>query len=345
MMAEKNVRLLGEIRKLITNVIFKEGGVYLPEIGEIKIEGGDTKSKSFSHSKEKRGKSRSLVSVIAQRGNCTEEQALTVYNRWMEQVKVGDVFEIDGIAMVAENQFKVSSELEEKLNPKPKVEPKAPASPSKTQKAPESQKAKKEPQKQKKKKAPKKEKKKSPIWGVAATIAAIAVIGVAISGLLKTATKEVVAEQETAQTPQTLPELSEQRPVAPIEEPKQEQPKQEQAEPKAQPANKIVSKARYAERERVVDALQRATERATEEPKRFKVVCGVYSSQINAGRMALDIEYRVKGVDVTPTLYERGDSYMVVIFESNWVKECSQFINDVASKYYTTTWIFDQQRN
>ncbi|MFI3304990.1 MAG: cell envelope integrity protein TolA [Rikenellaceae bacterium] len=90
-----------------------------------------------------------------------------------------------------------------------------------------------------------------------------------------------------------------------------------------------------------VERLQ-ATLTESTTPMTYRVVCGIFRSQRNAGRMILDIECKL-GERAIPRVYLRDNKYMVTIFEADNFRECSQYISTVAIKHYESTWVYNSK--
>ncbi len=187
-MKQQNSRMVVEVNKIIANALLSDGGIYLPNIGSLSIVSSSSKEgnpiRDITVQPEARHKS--ITTVISERGNCTEQQAEQVYNKWLKVVKAEEKIAILGIGEIEKDgKFTLTPQMFSKLNP---VQVKAePAEPQPVEK-PKSEKPKSE--KTEKKSKVKAEKKSTPatppkkrgdsegsnsgyIWGVLAAIAII----------------------------------------------------------------------------------------------------------------------------------------------------------------------------
>ncbi len=373
MSEENDKKLVGEINKLITNILANDGGVYLPEVGSLSIEKQKKKSIIRVVKFTTKEQHRSLVSVIAERGNCTEEQAQQVYDKWYKLVKSEDTVTIAGVGTVEKGVFSVALILANRLNPKVESEKRRKLSEAAKANAAldEEQKERREAQRlaeleqRTKVKEQKNKRRNRALWWSTSLVAVIAVAVMVVEAvgdfnlpklnfwdskanseiIVAQRIEEPKAEVEQAVEPKSQPKAetkAEPKKVEPKPQPKAE-PK---VEPKAEPKpdnNKITSKARYATTEKSVEQIQSSLNTSLGEQKRYSVVCGVLSSAANAGRLVMDVKARGVADKLEPKSYKRNGRFMITIFESDNHAEVVKFSKEVAPKYYETTWIYDKQ--
>ncbi len=250
--------------------------------------------------------SRSVVVEIAERGGCSEKQASQVYEKWLALVKEGDKVTIAGIGVVEGEQFAVDPAMAAKLNPQPIKQP------------------------QKRESEEPKERSKGRLLWIAAVVV---VVAIAIVSLAKSGDEqEAVVIEEPVEVIEPIVEVVEEQPIV-VEE--SEQP--------ARKVTKLRSRARYAPREQVMTALEQALA-VSQEPMRYRVVCGVLHSSVNAGRLILDVKYRTAKDPIECRVYRYGESYMVTLFESDSFLECRNFLRERGAAMYDSVWICDRDK-
>lgn len=311
-MKQKNQRLIDEIGKLIHNILSQHGDIYLPQIGTLRVAEGDGKgSRSLAFETTESG--HSIVEMIAQRGNCSTEQAEKVYKRWFTEVNEGGRITLEGIGEIEGRSFTPCAELMERLNPTPS--PKA-MKPKEVAKGGSNRLA----------------------WAVAVVLA-LAIIAIAlviVNNRTKraTTTSVVVVEQvESAPEETKVTEIATEKKVAATP------PAPEQSEK----ITELKTYARQADSEVALSCFKMYYQQGGSS-KRYRVACGVLNSRVNAGRLALDASI-LSGTDhISLRIYPRHDGYMVVLFESDRFRECYNFIKQNSAQLYDSMWIYDDKK-
>lgn len=305
-MKQNNIRLIEEVAKLIVNILIKDGGVYLPSIGSLTLSSEEAGSTVTYSAEESHG---SIVEVIMKRGNCSQEKAQKIYDKWLSLVKEesGDV-SIRGVGKIEGGLFTISSSLATRLNPK--VE--------------------KRSSRRRGAKRSGGDNTKIIMGGAAAAI--VAAVVVLISLMNGTQTVEIEPQPQVAVAVEQSVVVEPEPVVAVAEEVIVEEPKEK--------LNNITSKARYVKDTEAEAILKARLLQSNDGAERFRVVCGVVLSPANAGRLILDVEART---DLTPRVYERSGGYMVTLYESDGFRPCFDFIQSTASKLYDYTWIYDEK--
>ncbi len=313
-MDQNNVRLNDEMTKLITSMLSKRKGLYLPSIGSLSLTAeGITLSAEKSH--------RSILVEIAERGKCSKGQAESLYNKWLEEVRVKNVVKIEGIGTIKEGAFTIDPALSERLNAEPKrVEPKR-VEPKKSE--PKTEPSTPNP------------KKSAITWGIVAFVLVLCI------GAILVTTME--SGEETAAVEETIAEVIE------TEEVTEEEVTEEMAivptpGPIKLDRNKLKSKARYITATKAIEIFEEEMSREAEDAAQYRVVCGVLSTKTNAGRLLLDTKLRTEGIEgATPHIYPRDEGYMVTLFEGSSFGECVGFIKGEAAALYDNCWVYNEK--
>ncbi len=323
-------QLVEEMTKLFTSQLTKDEGVSLPNIGTLSFSLVDGESGSDVDATDKiqtialsplSEDYPLLTTVIAEQGGCTEEQALSLYNKWLDAIREGDKISIRGVGEIVGDRFEIEVSLYNRLNPNAPLSP-PPAAPRRARRVVSDRSS--------------GEKSRTPIYVALVVMALLATIFV----IYITRDNSTPVAEIPLDAPQTQVEEA-------IESPQvveQEQVVEQKPISDARQLSKLRSKARYAPAEQALSALQLSL--ADEgESKRYRVVCGVLRSRINAGRLLLDAGYRSAGDDLyTPRVYPRGEGYMVTLFEADSFGACVEFIETRASKLYDSCWVYNDAR-
>ncbi len=384
-MNSTNSRLASETNKLITQTLSKEGGIYLPSIGSLSFATITEEGEAINTillSKEERHKS--LIKIIEERGNCSNEQATMLYEKWVEEIKQEDgSYNLTSLGAIKGGEFIVEESLFNRLNVNSKrarkeVKAESIAAPIAEKKAEVKSEAKKvevkskaepkptpKPQKEeskakgKAKVAKQKEKESSPMgWIVAAVVIVAAIVGLFIYGGEGLIHSDAIAKVEPTTKNEVKQDIIEE--VAEVTEPEvetgieaaveveeaTEEVVEEVIEPKAdEPTTMPEYESEPVAKIKSNDPIERLRATLTEStnPKKFRVVCGIFSSERNAGKMLIDIDRKL-GEEATPKVYQREDkTYMVTLHEANNFRECADYINKTAVKHYKASWVYNDK--
>lgn len=102
------------VNKLIFNCLVQYGNVALPEVGSLRVE-GTPKHVFFS---EKISDNHILVTdIIAEQGNISAEEALSLYNDWLAAARRedGSIY-AEGVGTISPRHFDIDDELHRALN-------------------------------------------------------------------------------------------------------------------------------------------------------------------------------------------------------------------------------------
>ncbi len=117
--------MVGEVNKIIYNMLVSGRGVYLPEVGSLYVERqaarkiADNKMLSprnavnFTSQKQ----APSLVEEIATIAKCETAQAQDIYERWLSKTRIENTITIEGIGKLVDKSFTTDNSLIATLNP------------------------------------------------------------------------------------------------------------------------------------------------------------------------------------------------------------------------------------
>lgn len=117
--------MVGEVNKIIFNMLISGQGAYLPEIGTLYIERqGARKIASYKLMSPRnivrftsQVQATSLVEEIAKIANCEVAQAQDIYDRWRAKTQVGNSVTIEGVGKLTDKSFAVESGFNKTINP------------------------------------------------------------------------------------------------------------------------------------------------------------------------------------------------------------------------------------
>jgi hypothetical protein len=115
--------MVGEVNKIIYNMLISGRGVYLPEVGSLFIERQGARRISKDKLLSPRNvvtfsiqeQAPSLVSEIVSVAGCTQEQAQDIYERWLSKTRDGKSVTIGGVGVLNHRSFSTESALELRL--------------------------------------------------------------------------------------------------------------------------------------------------------------------------------------------------------------------------------------
>ncbi len=108
-------KMAAEVNKLIGSRLLSGEAVLLPEVGSLCITMSTSQRKRVEFSSEPQGVS--LVDVIKERANCSDEEALKIYNMWVEEVRVDSTLVVEGVGELKANGFVTVDSFAKQLNP------------------------------------------------------------------------------------------------------------------------------------------------------------------------------------------------------------------------------------
>ncbi len=117
--------MVGEVNKIIFNMLISGQGAYLPEIGTLYIERQGARKIASNKLMSPRNivrftsqvQATSLVEEIAKIANCEVAQAQDIYDRWRAKTQVGNSVTIEGVGKLTDKSFAVESGFNKTINP------------------------------------------------------------------------------------------------------------------------------------------------------------------------------------------------------------------------------------
>ena len=118
--------MVGEVNKIIYNMLVSGRGVYLPDVGSLYIERQAARKiatykllsprnvVAFQSSEQ----APSLVNEIVAVAGCSTEQATDIYQRWSAKTREGNNIKIGGVGVLNHKSFVMESEFASAINPK-----------------------------------------------------------------------------------------------------------------------------------------------------------------------------------------------------------------------------------
>lgn len=117
--------MVSEVNKLIYNTLITSGGVLLPEVGTIFIERRPATAASkkrivaprYELSFSSHRPATSIVDNIQLSADITSKEALDIYERWLDKVRVDGVVTIEGVGVLRNKSFVADSTILAQINP------------------------------------------------------------------------------------------------------------------------------------------------------------------------------------------------------------------------------------
>ncbi len=117
--------MVSQVNALIGNMLAAGESVFLPEVGtlyQMRVAARDLGKGYFMPAQRliafmSAQSGQSLVDRIATEANCSQEQALDVYQRWLEQVQEFTNIDIEGVGRLNHKTFVMDEQFTERLNP------------------------------------------------------------------------------------------------------------------------------------------------------------------------------------------------------------------------------------
>lgn len=118
--------MVGEVNKIIYNMLVSGRGVYLPDVGSLYIERQAARKISADKLLSPRNvvafqsgeQAPSLVNEIVAVAGCSIEQATDIYQRWSAKTREGNNIKIGGVGVLNHKSFVMESEFASAINPK-----------------------------------------------------------------------------------------------------------------------------------------------------------------------------------------------------------------------------------
>ena len=119
-------RMVGEVNKIIYNMLISGKGVFLPGVGTLYIERQGARKIAKNKLLSPRNvvgftsqeQAPSLVDEIVNIAGCSQEQAQDIYERWLQKTREGEVLTIEGIGVLNRKSFAIESAFASAINPK-----------------------------------------------------------------------------------------------------------------------------------------------------------------------------------------------------------------------------------
>ena len=118
--------MVGEVNKIIYNMLVSGRGVYLPDVGSLYVERQAARKISADKLLSPRNvvtfqsgeQAPSLVNEIVAVAGCSIEQATEIYQRWSAKTREGNNIKIGGVGVLNHKSFVMESEFASAINPK-----------------------------------------------------------------------------------------------------------------------------------------------------------------------------------------------------------------------------------
>lgn len=299
--------MVGEVNKIIYNMLISGKGVFLPEVGTLYIERQGARKISDNKLISPRNvvsftsqeQAPSLVDEIVSIAGCSQEQAEDIYNRWLLKTREGNTVTIGGVGVLNHKSFAIESAFGAAINPKG-VKTIVIRSKSNTW-----------------------------LYVLCALCVAVALgffayimWGDRLFGPAKFETKTVVEEVDTAQANDAAQGDAVQADgaLASVEVQNQESQQNQSA----------------------VSAQQGGVSGATNgEYYAYYVVMGVFSSEQNAERAVAQAKEKLSGA-ACAILPFKGDKFMVTLYGSDSLEECNEFARNNRD-VFGDLWVYNKR--
>lgn len=118
--------MVGEVNKIIYNMLVSGRGVYLPDVGSLYVERQAARKIATYKLLSPRNvvafqsgeQAPSLVNEIVAVAGCSTEQAADIYQRWSAKTREGNIIKIGGVGVLNHKSFVMESEFASAINPK-----------------------------------------------------------------------------------------------------------------------------------------------------------------------------------------------------------------------------------
>ena len=299
--------MVGEVNKIIYNMLVSGRGVYLPEVGSLYIERQAARKISADKLLSPRNvvafqsgeQAPSLVAEIVAVAGCSDEQAADIYQRWSAKTREGSNIKIGGVGVLNHKSFVMESDFASAINPKG----------VKTIVI----------------------RRRSNTWLYAlcavCVLVALGFLGyIMFGGEQKTAVKRAESMAQTEAQPAV--EQSAAEPAV--------------AEGQVNTTDNTTATATTAATTTSSDTLTQAAQTAdtaatTSVDYEYYVVMGIFSTEENAQRAIEQAESRIK--DLNCKVLPFKDKFMVTLFGSDKIGDCNSFANSYRD-IYADLWVY-----
>ena len=299
--------MVGEVNKIIYNMLVSGRGVYLPEVGSLYIERQAARKISADKLLSPRNvvafqsgeQAPSLVAEIVAVAGCSSEQAADIYQRWSAKTREGSNIKIGGVGVLNHKSFVMESDFASAINPKG----------VKTIVI----------------------RRRSNTWLYAlcavCVLVALGFLGyIMFGGEQKTAVKRAESMAQTEAQPAV--EQSAAEPAV--------------AEGQVNTTDNTTATATTAATTTSSDTLTQAAQTAdtaatTSVDYEYYVVMGIFSTEENAQRAIEQAESRIK--DLNCKVLPFKDKFMVTLFGSDKIGDCNSFANSYRD-IYADLWVY-----
>lgn len=302
--------MVGEVNKIIYNMLVSGRGVYLPEIGSLYIERQAARKISADKLLSPRNvvtfqsgeQAPSLVQEIVKVAGCGEEQAADIYNRWSAKTREGHNVTISGVGVLNHKSFVMESTFASAINPKGV------------------------------KTIVIRRRSNKWLYALCAVCVLIALgfcgymmlgdgAGVGSKPVSQPAQSEAVASAESAAASvvesDSVAQMAENKPTTAVDS--TTALTANNATPQTeQPAQSVVANSNY----------------------QYYVVMGIFSTEENAQRAVAQSESRIK--DLSCKVLPFKDKYMVTLFGSDKIADCNAFANSYRD-IYADLWVYQKK--
>ena len=304
--------MVGEVNKIIYNMLVSGRGVYLPDVGSLYIERQAARKISADKLLSPRNvvafqsgeQAPSLVNEIVAVAGCSTEQATDIYQRWSAKTREGNNIKIGGVGVLNHKSFVMESEFASAINPKG----------VKTIVI----------------------RRRSNTW-LYAICAVCVLVALGFCGYIMFGGEQKIDAMRI-------------EPIAKVaEQPATEQPASEgvvaqtaESETNAVASSTNSSSGNAATSTNTSTQSAQSTETAVNSSADYEyyVVMGIFSTEENAQRAVAQAESRIK--DVSCKVLPFKDKYMVTLFGSDKIGDCNAFANSYRD-IYADLWVYKKK--
>lgn len=299
--------MVGEVNKIIYNMLVSGRGVYLPEVGSLYIERQAARKISADKLLSPRNvvafqsgeQAPSLVAEIVAVAGCSDEQAADIYQRWSAKTREGSNIKIGGVGVLNQKSFVMESDFASAINPKG----------VKTIVI----------------------RRRSNTW-LYALCAVCVLVALGFLGYIMFGGEQKTTVKRAESMAQTEPQPAVEQGVA---EPAG-------AEGQVNTTDNTTATATTAATATSSDALTQTTQPAdtattTSVDYEYYVVMGIFSTEENAQRAIEQAESRIK--DLNCKVLPFKDKFMVTLFGSDKIGDCNSFANSYRD-IYADLWVY-----
>lgn len=304
--------MVGEVNKIIYNMLVSGRGVYLPDVGSLYVERQAARKIATYKLLSPRNvvafqsgeQAPSLVNEIVAVAGCSTEQAADIYQRWSAKTREGNIIKIGGVGVLNHKSFVMESEFASAINPKG----------VKTIVI----------------------RRRSNTW-LYAICAVCVLVALGFCGYIMFGGEQKIDAMRI-------------EPIAKVvEQPAAEQPATEgeatqnvEGEANATASSTNSSSGNVATSTNTTTQSAQSTETAVNSSADYEyyVVMGIFSTEENAQRAVAQAESRIK--DVSCKVLPFKDKFMVTLFGSDKIGDCNAFANSYRD-IYADLWVYKKK--